>query len=433
MVQLKIDGVVGRCGSRTQDIIVLTASLMLHDPVTGGATSGLSRLTGGVIEVTGHPDGLHVVFAADESAEPDRPAESVEHVFPWKWLRDHGEDSRSLDPETWQRKVDTFSISDDVCAEYLTPDEQGVLVDWNDASQTTHTWARLAEVGAAQREPLAALPKVTFPQGADRQLWRSAPQDVAAPIPNDLFLSNDNALGVWLAVLHRRGYGIIADVPEGHDAVSAIAERIGYVRKTIFGGVWDLSSEVADHADTAYTTSYLAPHTDGTYMHDAPGLQLFCCQERSGEGGQSILVDGFAAAAELSVEHAELLAAVAVPGWYLEPGVHLATERPVLRTDSAGVLQQVSLNNYDRAPFLLQPDEQARFYEAYAALHQLVNDERRWLKVEWKPGQMLVIDNWRILHGRTAYTGARRFLGAYMNHEDFESKLRVLSMARSQH
>lgn len=382
-----------------------------------------------VIEITGHPDGLHVVFAFEFEGEPDRPAESVEYVFGWKWLRDHGEDSRSLDPDTWQRRVNTFAISDDVKPEYLTPDEEGVLVDWNDATQTFHTWARLGEVGAAQRDPIGTVPSITIPQGVDRQLWRTSPRDLAAPIPSELFLNNDNALGVWLAVLHRRGYGLITDVPEGHDAVTAIAERIGYVRQTIFGGVWELNSDVTDHADTAYSTTYLEPHTDGTYLHDAPGLQLFGCQDREGEGGQSILIDGFAAAAELPTEHAEVLSSVAVPGWYLEPGVHLATERPVLRADSAGVLQQVSFNNYDRAPFLLAPDDQIRFYEAYSAFHDLLVDERRWLKIDWSPGQMLVIDNWRILHGRTAYTGRRSFLGAYLNHEDFESKLRVVASA----
>lgn len=379
--------------------------------------------------MTGHPDGLHVSFAFPDPAEPDRPAEPVEHVYGWKWLRDHGEDTASVDPDTGQRRTDTFAIPDDICAEYLTPDQQGVLVDWSDGSQSTHTWERLRELGDAQRAEVRTPTPVVMPQGVDRQLWRRPLPDTAAPIPNELFLKSDQALNVWLSVLHRRGFALINEVPAGEDAVSAIGERIGYVRPTIFGGVWELNTEVTDHADTAYGTSYLEPHTDGTYMHDGPGLQLFCCQERDGTGGDSIIVDGFAAAAELAPEHADFLAEVAVPGWYLEPGIHLATERSTLRTNAAGVLEQISFNNYDRAPFSLQPADQERFYAAYGALHDLIIDEQRWHTVSWEPGQLLVIDNWRVLHGRTSFTGSRRFLGAYLNHEDFESKLRVLNAA----
>lgn len=427
---VRSSGSVGRFG-RQVAILVVAERRGLSAPGAAGCPwlreQSRSSFTDHVIEITGQPDGLHVVFSFDDPNDASRPAEETKQIFGWKWLRDHGEDSGSIDPDTWQRRVDTFAIPDDICAEYLTPDDNGLLIDWTDGSQSTHSWALLADIAAAQRVAVPTPRSVTIPQTVDRQLWRSAPGDLAAPIPNELFLNNDNALGVWLAVLHRRGYGLIADVPAGHDAVTAIADRIGYVRPTVFGQIWDLNSDVTDHADTAYTTTYLEPHTDGTYMHDAPGLQLFCCQERDGTGGQSILVDGFAAVAELPPEQADLLAAIPVPGHYIEPGVHLATERAPLRVDAAGVLVQVSFNNYDRAPFMLQPDDQARFYDAYQALHDLLIDERRWLKIDWEPGQMLVIDNWRVMHGRTGYTGSRSFLGAYMNHEDFESKLRVLS------
>jgi trimethyllysine dioxygenase len=42
------------------------------------------------------------------------------------------------------------------------------------------------------------------------------------------------------------------------------------------------------------------------------------------------------------------------------------------------------------------------------------------------PGTALLFDNWRTLHGRRAYQGFRWLCGAYLNKEDFDSKLRVL-------
>ena len=43
-----------------------------------------------------------------------------------------------------------------------------------------------------------------------------------------------------------------------------------------------------------------------------------------------------------------------------------------------------------------------------------------------RPGEVLLFDNWRVLHGRAAYEGERRLCGTYLNWEDFESRLRLL-------
>ena len=54
----------------------------------------------------------------------------------------------------------------------------------------------------------------------------------------------------------------------------------------------------------------------------------------------------------------------------------------------------------------------------------LANDPRlQWVHV-LQPGEAMLFDNWRVLHGRKAYSGTRTLCGAYLNHEDFESRLR---------
>jgi len=45
-------------------------------------------------------------------------------------------------------------------------------------------------------------------------------------------------------------------------------------------------------------------------------------------------------------------------------------------------------------------------------------------------GDILIFDNWRAMHGRNSFTGDRHYIGAYLNHEDLESKRRVLLQDR---
>ena len=113
-----------------------------------------------------------------------------------------------------------------------------------------------------------------------------------------------------------------------------------------------------------------------------------------------------------------------MPGQYIGDGAHLMSSRPVFRHDQTGELVQVSFNNGDRAPFLLEPDEQRAFYDALRAFEDLANDERLQWRHVLAPGEAMLFDNWRVLHGRKAYSGTRTLCGAYLNHEDFESRLR---------
>ena len=42
-----------------------------------------------------------------------------------------------------------------------------------------------------------------------------------------------------------------------------------------------------------------------------------------------------------------------------------------------------------------------------------------------KPGELLIFNNWRILHGRGSFKGKRKMSGCYINMEDFESICKI--------
>ena len=339
----------------------------------------------------------------------------------WRWLRDHGEDAASYNHETRQRRINALG-DEPKAALSQTIVEDRLELTWPEGPE--QTWISLATLRLLLGE--VAPVSVATP-------WAHA--DEVQALTNrsvESVLADDEALADWMRDLAMWGFARLTGFDGTHDQAGALSNRIGYVRETIFGGLWDLASDVDHHDDTAYTQTFLAPHTDGTYSHDAPGLQMFCCVERSGTGGESIIVDGMAVARDLAAahpDHFELLTRVSVPAHYIEPGVELRAERPALRMQVDGRLEQLSLNNYDRSPMLLAGDEMDRFYAAYGTLQAMVDDPTRWYAVRLEAGDVLINDNWRVLHGRNAYTGARRFVGCYLNHEDFESRCRTLGIA----
>ena len=66
------------------------------------------------------------------------------------------------------------------------------------------------------------------------------------------------------------------------------------------------------------------------------------------------------------------------------------------------------------------------YYEALRLLSKHIEkkDNEHWIKL--KPGTVLFVDNWRVLHGRSAFTGKRIVTGCYLPRDDWLSKAATL-------
>lgn len=343
--------------------------------------------------------------------------DGVVSEHPWVWLRDHSHDPSTLHPVTGQRLVASPSIDPSLRPRTVTVASDDLVVDWGDGRP-----ASVLPLAFLHRHRSGGRPRMGFAGWSAGEIVGARPTVAAAAV-----LGGEAGVRVLLDHIDRYGVCLIEQADPSIDTARALLERLGYVRRTIFGSVWEFGADLA-RADTAYTDLELAPHTDGTYSNDAPGLQLLLCVERDGTGGETVLVDGFRVAGELRSRDREMydvLATVLVPGRYVGDGVHLLAERPVLRHDGAGRLVQVSLNHADRAPLTLPPDETERFYAALRAFDALIADSRFQWRFTLEVGTAMLFDNWRVLHGRTAYTGRRRLCGGYLNREDYESRRRV--------
>lgn len=355
--------------------------------------------------------GLDVVWATGEKAR-----------YPWVWLRDHATDSDSYDSRSGQRELYTAGVDPAIRGQTArrSADGRAVEIDWPDGPRGV---AYAAEFLWRFQAP------ATASQSDHRRPWdRAKIANAPIDLPYAEALADDAGLRRLLENIETWGFAVLRQTPTALDSVAALAKKIGYVRETIFGGLWEFEANQA-RADSAYTPKHLRPHTDATYSHDAPGLQILLCLEYRAEGGDSILVDGLEIGRRLAAERPTdyaTLGRIAVPGQYIGDGAHLVAERPVFRHDRDGRILQVSFNNYDRAPFRLSEAEMAAFYQAITAFDRLANTPDMQWQRGLRPGDLLIFDNWRLLHGRTAFVGSRRMAGCYLNREDFESRLRLL-------
>jgi trimethyllysine dioxygenase len=328
-----------------------------------------------------------------------------------------------LHPTTLQRQVDILStrFNNTVDKVFLDEDHERIHIKWTDQNQSTLSVTLLESM---------ALPEPSQPKPlGSAEIWHNSSDIKILPeMSYNSLMKDDDGVATWLNHIQRIGFVLVHDSPVTPEATKAMMEKIAYIRNSIFGtfSVWD--NKTANHEDTAYTSLEIKPHTDGTYVHDAPGLQTLHCLQREAIGGHNQFIDGLAIANEMQQKQPqafETLCNVQVPGRYIGEDIHLQTHRPVFRTNSDGEVLQVSFNNHDRAPFRLPDNKMERFYRAYGIFYRLAHQQQRQFQYCLNPGTILTFDNWRLLHGRASLTGYRQLCGGYHNREDFESLVRT--------
>ncbi len=340
--------------------------------------------------------------------------------FDYFWLRDNARDPISFDSRSHQRELFTCEVDANIkpFTAVLVNNGMALQIKWPDMDDSVCYEGNFLAAYALPT-PMLAMPEPT--------IWEAARLEDDAIRIAHLEVIADNGVGRLLDIISKNGFAVVTGTPRNMAAVSDLTDRIGYARHTIFGGLWEFEAD-ENMSDSAYTTKELRPHTDGTYSHDAPGLQILLCVDYDAMGGASIMVDGFCIAAELKRLTPEIyadLTRIDVTGIYKGDGVILRAQRPIFRTDRDGILVQVSFNNYDRDTITLPRDDMRALYAGIRAFDRLANDRRFQWRYTLQPGDMLVFDNWRVLHGRGPFCGRRKMAGSYINREDYESAVRV--------
>jgi gamma-butyrobetaine dioxygenase len=235
-----------------------------------------------------------------------------------------------------------------------------------------------------------------------------------------------------LGAVARYGAGLLRGVPAVPGAVTAVAETFGFVRETNYGRIFDVRV-VPDPANLAFTSRAIAPHTDNPYRDPVPTLQLLHCLRDASAGGDTVLVDGFAAAAALRASDPEsfgVLTRTPIPFAYVDQETSLAACQPLIALSPRGRIAGVRLNNRSMQPLRLPAAEAEAVYAAVRAWTAIVGRPEFGLGLRLAPGDCLIFDNTRILHARTAFEGAgsgeRHLQGCYADLDGLLSALAVL-------
>lgn len=236
-----------------------------------------------------------------------------------------------------------------------------------------------------------------------------------------------------------RGAAVVTDVSPNNEGSSELAAKLGHVRETDFGRFFDIISE-PDVWTMSQSTSAMDPHTDDPYRYTPSGVSILHCFESSPTGGgRSTLVDGFAVAEAIRAEAPgafDLLTSVAVP-WVrhrtesVDQGeaVHLIAHAPVISLDRDGAVAGIRFHERSMGTLDIVSELMDGYYRALVEFTKRIRSAEFQWEHGLQPGEAIVFDNQRMLHGRTAFDGdpGRRHLRlCTVDRDQVHSALRLL-------
>ncbi|MDJ0616833.1 MAG: TauD/TfdA family dioxygenase [Calothrix sp. MO_192.B10] len=323
-------------------------------------------------------------------------------TFHYIWLRDNCYCSVCGDPKHGEKRFRIVDIPLDIEPLSVSWDSGNTLeILWEpDGHKSIYNtqWLRQHCYSTTEREHRQHRPILW-----DNQIVTSLPQISYEEV------RTGNASRLQL-LEHLRDYGIcfVRNVLPQKGELESFAQSFGPLLETNYGRVFEIVVDPEEsQKSVANSQINLIPHTDDAYQYAPPGIIFFHCLMANNDGsGQSTFVDGFQIAEVLRQEDREafdLLCRYEVSFQkHYSDRIDMQFSSPVFCLDSGGHLKEVRISNLFPAPLDLPEAIVEPFYAAYRKLMQLYTDPRYFLKQGLQPGDLVMFDNHRVLHGRTA-------------------------------
>ena len=340
------------------------------------------------------------------------------------WLRDNAPEDR--DPVSGQRLTDVADLPRAPLIGAATLAGSRVRVSWLGEDRTSAyegawLYSHSPRRGTSMRHPVR-----TWLTGAAMDARRDLAWLDAATLASDPV-----ARGRWLGRLIADGIAFVSGVACVEGGLLETVAPLGLVAPTNYGLAFDVRA-VPRPENLAYSDLGLGLHTDNPYREPVPGFQALHALVTAPDGGDSLYADGYALAAhlkDLSAGAYEVLARTPVPFHYRSTTADLYAERPLIALDCAGIVEAVHYNSRSIAPLRLAAADCQAYYEAYRQFAQLLRDPALQVHMRLHDGDMVVFDNRRVLHGRTAYASARHarhLRGCYLTRDSVHSTAALL-------
>ncbi len=346
-------------------------------------------------------------------------------VYSSLWLRDN--DPANRDPRTGQRLASLLDLPPSPRLQAAEPQPSGhITLIWDDGGTSVFplSWLRAFDRSLHMTARPMRLP------------WMGQPAELFAWCDYAEWVDNPASREDWLYYVGRDGLAFLRNLPneEGTGGLLRVAALISLVAETTYSHTFDLRT-VVEPNNHGYISPGRPVHTSHPYRDPVPGFQLLHCLSAPGQGGESIFVDGIAVAERMRAHDPAafaILSQTPVPYRHQDANVELVAGRTMLDLDTHGEFRAIYYDDRSLAPLPFKGPQLNKYYPAYRQLAQLLREPARLVMYGWKPGDLVLFDNTRILHGHTAVSlGTRHLQGCYLDADGLYSALAVLSRARN--
>ena len=343
--------------------------------------------------------------------------------YPFVWLRDN--DPGELHPHTRERVFDLTSVELGIRPDSFALETDALLVNWpqkEDASVYPADWLSIHRPGCRRVDPAIV----------DKTLWDGASLTGIPRVDASACAEQPASQLHALLTLKRFGILVVAGLDDSPNASLAFGDLVGFRRRTNFGDTFDVIS-IPEPNNLAYTSLALPLHTDLPNQEIIPGYQLLHCYRNSCTGGASVFADGFRICGDLESDAPadfDLLSRVQIPWRFHDQDNDIRRRRPIITQQEDGELDYFVFNAHIADVPDMAADLMYAFYAAYQSLMNRIRNPLYALRHTLEPGEMVVFDNTRVLHGRDAFdpsSGRRQLRGYYFERNEVDSRIRVLA------
>ena len=345
---------------------------------------------------------------------------SLQEIHPF-WLRERVDGEDFLDKGTQQRLFDPSIMNSEIVIKEAQIKDGFLEVGFNDGVNSKLDLNKLESEFSDKDIIIKSISK---------KKWDSKLKNIKNfEYKENLFETKE--MHDLLVSFYEYGFVIIRNVPTENNYIVKFANSIGSVRRTNFGEHFNVKSK-SDPNDLAYTTLHIGPHTDNPYRNPVPCIQMLHCIENEVSGGYSTLVDGYTVSEKLKKEDPEaykILTDVKVKFKFTDKNVVLEDWSELIHLDENKEFNQVRFSpRLDYVP-MLEKNKLDLYYKARKKLSDLYNAEKNRVEFKLAPKDLMMMDNYRVLHGRTKFDpqeGNRFLQGCYIDFDSTEGKLRHL-------